>query len=47
MERERVRFEVAPTEQLRINFDVAPKSDASWNPAAAHARQLKGLRIVR
>jgi hypothetical protein len=47
MEGERVRFEVSPTEQLRINFDVAPKSDASWNPAAAHARQLKGLRIVR
>ncbi|MGA8477914.1 MAG: hypothetical protein WB696_08150, partial [Chthoniobacterales bacterium] len=26
-------FVVAPTEQLRINFEVAPKSDATGDPA--------------
>jgi hypothetical protein len=27
----RLRFVIAPTEQLRINFEVGPKSDASWD----------------
>jgi hypothetical protein len=27
----RLRFAVAPTEQLRINFEAAPKLDASWD----------------
>jgi hypothetical protein len=37
-------FVVAPTQQLRINFEVAPKSDASGDPAADHSRQLNGSR---
>jgi len=27
----RLRFVIAPTEQLRINFEVVPKLDASWD----------------
>ncbi len=34
----RLRFVVAPTEQLRINFEVAPKSDASWDSRRLYRR---------
>jgi len=33
---------IAPIVQFRINFEVAPKSDVSWDPAAA--RPLLRLR---
>jgi hypothetical protein len=35
----RLRFVIAPTEQLRFNFEVVPKLDASWDPTSSRSHR--------